>query len=174
MQKVKLFVLLFITFLVSASFNIDKKKNGLWQSWSDIQASMKLQPRPILIDMYADWCMYCKQMDRTTYKNDSVYTFLKEHFYCLKFNAESKNEFDWNNKKFPFDNKNRLNEFFEYVAKGNLILPTTVIITPDNQPYTAAGMLYVKDMELMLKYYSTEYPRVSFADFSNQYKTSWK
>ncbi len=99
---------------------------------------------------------------------------MKEHFYRFKFNAESKEVLEWNNKKFAYDKKNNLHEFFEYVAKGNLILPTTVVITVDNQPYSAGGMLYVKDIEIMLKYCSTEYLNKSFEEFSKQYKTSWK
>ena len=174
MQKFKLFLLLLLTVSVLTSFNPDKKKKDLWQTWAEIQTLMKQQPKPIIIDMYADWCEYCKQMDRTTYQNDSVYEYMKEHFYRFKFNAESKEELEWNNKKFNHDKKNNLHEFFEYVAKGNLILPTTVIITTDNQPYTVAGMLYTKDIEPMLKYYGTQYPNNSFESFSKQYKSNWK
>ncbi len=72
MQKVKLLLLLLVTVTVLTSFNPDKKKKDFWQSWAEIQTLMKQQPKPIFIDMYADWCEYCKQMDRTTYQNDSV------------------------------------------------------------------------------------------------------
>ena len=86
MHKAKLFGIL-LMLLMLTSFHSPKKKKDLCQSWSEIQELMKKEPKPIFIDMYADWCVYCKKMDVTTYVNDSVYDYLKEHFYRLKFNA---------------------------------------------------------------------------------------
>ena len=174
MQKVKISLILLIGVFIFTSFNTDKQKNDLWQSWTEIQSLMKENPKPIIIDMYADWCVYCKQMDRTTYENDSVYNYMKEHFYRFKFNAESKEPFVWNSKTFGPDKKNNIHEFFEYVAKGDLVLPTTVIITTDNQPYATSGMLYVKNLEVLLKYYSTDHGDQSFPKFAKHYKTTWK
>ena len=173
MSKAKLFGILLMMFCLT-SFYPPKKKKDLWQSWNEIQQLMLQQKKPILIDMHTDWCVYCKKMDVTTYQNDSVYEYLKEHFYRFKFNAESKDSLRWNNKTFGFDKKNKLHEFYEYAAKENLVFPTTVIIPPNGQPYSVAGELKIKEMEILLKYFSGSYADKTFEEFSKQYKSGWK
>jgi thiol:disulfide interchange protein DsbD len=38
----------------------------------------KLANRPTMVDFYADWCLDCRRMHRTTYKQDSVAAALKD------------------------------------------------------------------------------------------------
>ncbi len=171
MQKVLLLV--FPILLLNTSFNTVPKKKDLWQSWKEIQALSKQEKKPILVDIYTNWCVYCHKMDATTYKNDSVYQYLKEHFYRFKFNGESRDTLEWNNKKFAFNNNYQLHDFYVYVANGNLMLPTTVIIMPDGQPFATAGYMDITAMEKMLKYFITSYPAVKFADYNTIFKGNW-
>jgi len=173
MRKAKLFAILLVMVVLTSS-HLPNKKNDLWQSWAEIQQLMLQEKKPILIDMYADWCVYCKKMDVTTYKNDSVYEYLKAHYYRFKFNAESKDSLRWNNKTFGFDKKNKLHEFYQFMAKGNLVLPTTVIIPISGQPYTLAGEMQTKEMETLIKYFSGIYPDKTLSEFTKDYKPHWK
>jgi thioredoxin-related protein len=173
MQKVLLVILLFVFFL-STSFYPTPKKKDLWQSWKEIQELSKQEKKPILIDIYADWCVYCHKMDATTYRDDSVYEYLKEHFYRFKFNGESKEVLEWNNKKFGYNKNYKLHDFYVYVANGNLVLPTTVVIMPDGQPYSTTGYMDASSIEKVLKYFATAYPATSFAEFEKSFKSNWK
>ena len=167
-------MLLFAGLMVLTSFNPDKKKKDLWQGWDEIQQLMEQQPKPIIIDIYTDWCIYCKKIDASTYKNDSVCQYMKDHFYRFKFNGESKDTLMWHNKKFGFNKIYKVHNFVQYVSQGAIVFPTTVVITPDGQPYANGGMLNVKEMETLLKYYGTVYPDKSFEEFSKYYLPVWK
>ena len=173
MQKVSLLVLILVL-LLNSSFNPAPKKKVLWQQWKEIQQLAKQEKKPILVDIYADWCVYCHKMDATTYKNDSVYEYLKTHFYRFKFNGESKDTLEWNNKKFAYNKNYKLHDFYVYVANGNLVLPTTVIITPEGQPFATGGYMDIADMEKMLKYFTTAYTEKSFEEFNKTFKPAWK
>lgn len=59
-----------------------------WES--SLNESMKearAAKRPLLLDFYADWCGYCKQMDRTTYLDPTVIE-LSRRFVCVKVNTD--------------------------------------------------------------------------------------
>ncbi len=46
----------------------------------------------ILIDVYTDWCGWCKVMDQKTFSDPFVAKFMNDHFVCVKLNAEDKGE----------------------------------------------------------------------------------
>lgn len=46
----------------------------------------------ILIDVYTDWCGWCKVMDEKTYSDPYVAKFMNDNFVCVKLNAEDKGE----------------------------------------------------------------------------------
>ena len=43
--------------------------------------------RPILLDFYTDWCVWCKALDESTY-TDSAFVQFSKRFTCAKVNAE--------------------------------------------------------------------------------------
>src|SRR3982751_2067581 len=69
-----------------------------WMTLEEVAAGLKGQKRPILIDLYTDWCGWCKVMDKKTYTNPKVIAYLQEHFYPVKLNAETKETLSWNEK----------------------------------------------------------------------------
>lgn len=42
----------------------------------------------IMVDLYTDWCGWCKRLDRDTYSDDNVGQYADENFVSLKINAE--------------------------------------------------------------------------------------
>ena len=51
----------------------------------------KEQNLPIMIDVYTDWCGWCKKLDKDVYSADNVVT-LSKRFICLKLNPENDKE----------------------------------------------------------------------------------
>jgi thioredoxin-related protein len=150
-------------------------KKDLWQSWKEVNEKIATDEKPLLIDVYTNWCYYCKVMDATTYKNDSVYRYLKEHFYRFKFNAEGKDSILWQNKVFKYNNRYQCHDFAVYLTSGNIVYPTTVIITPGAQPFYMHRQLKPEEIEMLLKYFGGgSYKRIPIEYFAKTFTSTWK
>ena len=110
MQKVLRLVLILSLPLLIASFHTPEKEKLKWLSLTGLQSAFAKQPKPIIIDVYTDWCGWCKVMDRETYSNEKVIGYLNKKFYAVKFNAESKAEVVFANKKYAYNPAYNANE----------------------------------------------------------------
>lgn len=60
-----------------------------WQnSLSKTFELAKTNRKWILVDVFTDWCHWCKKLDADVYAQPKVATFLNKSFVCMKANAE--------------------------------------------------------------------------------------
>src|SRR5436190_24321530 len=105
-------LLLFFALLAFKPAN-DKKPEKEAINWITIQEAEKLSkkhPRKIVIDVYTDWCGWCKKMDKSTFADKNVATYVNKNFYAVKFNAETQEDIVLNGKTCRFDPNNKVNE----------------------------------------------------------------
>ncbi len=60
-----------------------------WRSWDTGLREAGSSGRPVLVDVYTDWCGWCKRMDRDVYARADVQDYLARKFVTVKLNAES-------------------------------------------------------------------------------------
>jgi thioredoxin-related protein len=150
-------------------------KDMRWISLADAEAAARQSPRPVLIDLYTDWCGWCKVMDKRTYRNKNVISYLKEKFYTVKLDAETRSAVDWQGKKYPFNTQYKTNEIAMALTGGQLSYPTTVIIpAPGEAPQPIPGYLAPNELELIVKYFGDgAYKRMPFPEFQKKFKSTW-
>jgi thioredoxin-related protein len=61
-----------------------------WLSFEDGMELARNLGKPVVIDFYTSWCRWCRVMDKETFRNESVASYLNEHFISIKLNAEQK------------------------------------------------------------------------------------
>ncbi len=64
----------------------------LWST--DLNATLaqaKSKNKYVVADMYTDWCTWCKVLDRQTFANPAMISYLNSKYLCAKVNAENPN-----------------------------------------------------------------------------------
>jgi thioredoxin-related protein len=71
-----------------------------WQGWdAGLRAAGKSQ-RPVLVDVYTDWCGWCRRMDRDVYAREDVRDYLSRRFVTVKLDAEAADEASYEGKAY--------------------------------------------------------------------------
>jgi thioredoxin-related protein len=81
-------------------------------TWYDFETAIDLtheNKKFIFIDIYTDWCGWCKKMDASTFKDSAVIEYMNTHFYAVKMDAETKDGIVY---------KGNLYEYKQYNAKA--------------------------------------------------------
>jgi len=176
MQKRILFYLssaiLFMSFSATHRAPSDQVE---WMSLAQAETAIQKEKRPILIDLYTDWCGWCKVMDKKTYSNKNVVKYVHDKFYPVKINAESRDVINFSGRSYEFNSRYKANDFAIYLTQGRLEFPTTIILPADGSaPQAIPGFLEPKDFELIAKYFGEgEYGKTPFDKYSRNFKSSW-
>lgn len=73
-----------------------------WYTFEEAVEMNKKQPKKFLIDVYTDWCGWCKVMDKKTFTDDKVKAYVNKHFYAVKLDAEQKEAIMFAENKFEY------------------------------------------------------------------------
>lgn len=170
-------LLFLLTFLLCLSTQAQEIQ---WISMNEALEAQKKEPKKIFMDVYTDWCGPCKLLDKKTFHNKDVVSYVNENYYAVKFNAEGTEEVNYNNFTYtnPNHNPNRKGKnsqhFFAnalkitgypsmvfFDEKGNLIAPVVGYKTP-------------KQLEIYLKMiHKNDYKKLTTTDAWKKYENSF-
>ena len=101
-----------------------------WYTWEEAAELQKTAPRKIMVDVYTDWCGWCKKMDRETFDNPRVAKYLNEHFYPVKFDAEQRETIQYDGHDFIWQDagRNGIHMLAYALLDGQMSYPTVVFL----------------------------------------------
>ena len=172
-----IFALIIGCFIFSfTKVNQTEKEKINWLTIEQAAAKLKIESKPVIIDLYTNWCYWCKVMDKKTYNNSKVISYINENFYAVKLNAETKDTINWKNKNFIYNSHNKVNDFALYATRGQLAFPNTIIFGDSNQPPASVpGFMEPKEIEVILKYFGDEvYKKKDFNEYAKSFKSTWR
>ncbi|MCB0577987.1 MAG: DUF255 domain-containing protein [Phaeodactylibacter sp.] len=106
-----------------------------WMGMEEALAAQQSDPKPIFIDVYTDWCGWCKVMDKKTFSRPEVAQYMNENFHSVKFNAEKEEPLTLNGQQFEVVNAGRrgIHTFAYALLNGQMSYPSYVILDSEMQ-----------------------------------------
>lgn len=105
-------------------------------SWLHIQDAGQLknkEEKMFFVDVYTDWCGWCKVMDKKTFIDPEVQKLLNENFHVVKFNAEQKEaiQFDGASYEWMRSGRNGVNALAKKFLGSRLSYPSFIYLDKD-------------------------------------------
>lgn len=149
-----------------------------WLSFKEAQEKNKTVPKPFLIDVYTNWCGWCKVMMRTTYSNPNIASYINSYFYPIKYNAETKDTIEFDGQKYVSTNPDYPKAPHQLAIKflgNNLAYPSTVFVSSDlKTTFLSQGYLKEQDIEPFLVFMVENVFRTApFNIFQNLFKDAF-
>lgn len=159
----------FIQLLLTASFLCvatvqDAQSLVNWLTWEEAAELSKAEPRKFFVDVYTDWCGWCKKMDKATFQNATVAEYLNTHFYPIKFNAEYREEIRINERVYQFVRGPGRNyhQLAAEITFGRLQYPTIVFLDEEFkviQPIP--GFKDPTEMQIIIHYFAGDHHKTT-------------
>lgn len=60
-----------------------------WLTFEQLDDSLKVHPKKVFVDFYADWCTYCRKMNAVAFQDQRVADYLNSEYYAVRMNIET-------------------------------------------------------------------------------------
>lgn len=146
-----------------------------WMTLEEAEAAAQKEPRKILIDVYTNWCGWCKRMTKTTFQNPVIAKYVNENFYAVKFNAESKDSVAFKGDVFTFVNKGKrgYHELAAAMLQGKMSYPTVVYLNENlNLIQPVPGYMDAARFEKVIAFFAEDhFKNGSFEEFEKEFES---
>lgn len=131
-----------------------------WQTFEEAQAAAAEDDRFFLVDVYANWCGWCRRLEREVYADDEVQAYLEQHF------AYTRLDFDATDRDVTFAGDTFTMQQMAYLL-GAQGVPTVAFLTAEGNYIThVPGFVARDDFLDVLRYIATEaYQEQSWEEF---------
>lgn len=117
--------------------NVDKNADHLntgglqWTTFDALQKEgYKNNGKKYLVDVYTDWCGWCKVMDKKTFTDEKVQAYLRDNFNIVKFDGEQKESITFKKRIYEWQagGKKGVNQLAIELLGGSMSYPTMVYL----------------------------------------------
>lgn len=170
--------ILLLTTALSANRGVPAAEGPVkWMTFEEALKKSKSEKRPVFIDVYTDWCGWCKVMDKNTFSDPVVAKLLNEKFYAVKFNGEQKEDvvFDGNTFKFVASGRNGYHQLAAALLNNQLSYPTVVFLDEEfRMIQPVPGYRQAPEFHKIAQFIGEgHYKTIKWDDWQNQYKSPY-
>lgn len=141
------------SFSSTTGFTQEETKQINWMTWDEAIAQKtkdleaynnstdpnRVPPKKIFMDIYTDWCGWCKRMDASTFIDPVIIDIMNQYYYPVKMDAEMKEDIVFNGHTFVNPNpegKRSTHQFAASILDYGLSYPSYVILDENTNRMT--------------------------------------
>lgn len=115
--------------------------------------------KKVLIDVYTDWCGYCRRMQHEVYPSKLVQDVIEDYFYYVRIDAESTDMVTFNGERMTKQHFAR--------ALGATSYPSTVFLDSRGQPIgMQPGFMEAKQFSSILAFVGSDsFTQMTYEEF---------
>jgi len=103
-----------------------------WMTFEEAaeRARTDANPKMVFVDVYTDWCGWCKVMDKKTFSHPTIAKYMQDKFYMVKLNGEQKEDLVFRGKTYKYVPSGRrgYHELAAALLQGKMSYPTVVFL----------------------------------------------
>lgn len=138
----------------------DERKHIKWLTIQEAYVLTQKKPKKFVVDVYTDWCGWCKVMDRETFSKPAIVDYVNENFYAVRFNAEQTADVTLGKQTFKYisGGSRGVHELAAALLKNQMSYPTTVFLDEKfNLIQPIAGYLEPRTFHQIITYFGKDY-----------------
>jgi thioredoxin-related protein len=151
----------------------DKKIN--WLSFEDAIRLNKRNPKKIFVDVYTEWCLWCKVMEKKTFVDPLIVDYMNKNYYAVKFNGESRDPIQFRGRTYRFGETGRYHELAAHLLCGEMVYPTYVILDERFDILRPIrGFRGPQELDMILKYFGDNHHKnTDYESFCRTYESPY-
>jgi len=152
--------------------------NVKWYTFDEAIKLNEQKPKKIFIDVFTDWCGWCKTMDKNTFSHPVIAAYLNKYYYPVKFNAESKQDITYKGTVYKNQGTQTRSphDLAAALLSGKLSYPSVVYLDGANNLLTAVpGYTKPEEIEPFLVFFAEDhYKTTKWEDFRVKFVSKLK
>jgi len=154
-NRVKLFVTACILLMGASTAVLGQEIDRVhWITFEQLEDSLKVHPKKVFIDFYADWCAPCMKMQKDVFTQPNVVKVLNSAYYAIQMNVECADTIYFGGQEFVNERINRTNPVHQIplliaTRKNKPFQLPAMVILDENFEATARYFQYLDERQLL-------------------------
>jgi thioredoxin-related protein len=161
---IKIWIITLFICVTSSSFvHAGNKVELKWNKFDEGLALAKKNNKKILVDVYADWCKWCKKMDAEVFSSDTIAPYLQKNYILIKLNGESQEKLNYKDEKMT------ASAFAQ--GFGVTGFPTVIFLEPTGDAITkVSGFIDAQNFLPMITFFGDDhYKKMTWQEYFAKY-----
>ncbi len=171
-MSIKIHIISILLLLITC-VSADAQHKIEWLTFEEALEMQKIDRKKIVIDLYTDWCIYCKRMDKATFQKEHISEYINANFYPVKLNGEQKSSITFGGQTYKYikNGSRGYHELAVALTEGRLSYPTVVFLDENMKIIQAIpGYRSPLEFEMIMSYFGeNQHKNVPWSKYQDNY-----